>query len=158
MDHASKATQSQDTPITEKPNLEQCAVPYISADETKLKDSKGEDSGLCAQESIENKTKPCFSSAQPSSGLKQAKVDMSTNSFIKEKLNDQGSEFPQLAENESKQAPSSFTEFTKGEPKESALSFGKPAEDKPKESAFSFAKPAEDKTKESAFSISKRAD
>lgn len=155
MDHASKATQSQDTPITEKPNLEQCAVPYISADETKLKDSKGEDSGLSAQESIENKTKPCFSSAQPSSGLKQAKVDMSTNSFIKEKLNDQGSEFPQLAENESKQAPSSFTEFTKGEPKESALSFGKPAEDKPKESAFSFAKPAEDKPKESAFSFGK---
>ena len=62
MDHASKATQSQDTPITEKPNFEQCAVPYISADETKLKDSKGEDSGLSAQESIENKTKPCFSS------------------------------------------------------------------------------------------------
>ena len=155
MDHASKATQSQDTPITEKPNLEQCAVPYISADETKLKDSKGEDSGLSAQESIENKTKPCFSSAQPSSGLKQAKVDMSTNSFIKEKLNDQGSEFPQLAENESKQTPSSFTEFTKGEPKESALSFGKPAEDKPKESAFSFAKPAEDKPKESAFSFGK---
>ena len=158
MDHASKATQSQDTPITEKPNLEQCAVPYISADETKLKDSKGEDSGLSAQESIENKTKPCFSSAQPSSGLKQAKVDMSTNSFIKEKLNDQGSEFPQLAENESKQAPSSFTEFTKGEPKESALSFGKPAEDKPKESAFSFAKPAEDKPKESAFSFAKPAE
>ena len=158
MDHASKATQSQDTPITEKPNLEQCAVPYISADETKLKDSKGEDSGLSAQESIENKTKPCFSSAQPSSGLKQAKVDMSTNSFIKEKLNDQGSEFPQLAENESKQTPSSFTEFTKGEPKESALSFGKPAEDKPKESAFSFAKPAEDKPKESAFSFAKPAE
>ena len=158
MDHASKATQSQDTPITEKPNLEQCAVPYISADETKLKDSKGEDSGLSAQESIENKTKPCFSSAQPSSGLKQAKVDMSTNSFIKEKLNDQGSKFPQLAENESKQAPSSFTEFTKGEPKESALSFGKPAEDKPKESAFSFAKPAEDKPKESAFSFAKPAE
>ena len=158
MDHASKATQSQDTPITEKPNLEQCAVPYISADETKLKDSKEKDSGLSAQESIENKTKPCFSSAQPSSGLKQAKVDMSTNSFIKEKLNDQGSEFPQLAENESKQAPSSFTEFTKGEPKESALSFGKPAEDKPKESAFSFAKPAEDKPKESAFSFAKPAE
>ena len=158
MDHASKATQSQDTPITEKPNLEQCAVPYISADETKLKDSKGEDSGLSAQESIENKTKPCFSSAQPSSGLKQAKVDMSTNSFIKEKLNGQGSKFPQLAENESKQAPSSFTEFTKGEPKESALSFGKPAEDKPKESAFSFAKPAEDKPKESAFSFAKPAE
>lgn len=155
MDHASKATQSQDTPITEKPNLEQCAVPYISADETKLKDSKEKDSGLSAQESIENKTKPCFSSAQPSSGLKQAKVDMSTNSFIKEKLNDQGSKFPHLAENESKQAPSSFTEFTKGEPKESALSFGKPAEDKPKESAFSFAKPAEDKPKESAFSFGK---
>ena len=158
MDHASKATQSQDTPITEKPNLEQCAVPYISADETKLKDSKEKDSGLSAQESIENKTKPCFSSAQPSSGLKQAKVDMSTNSFIKEKLNDQGSEFSQLAENESKQAPSSFTEFTKGEPKESALSFGKPAEDKPKESAFSFAKPAEDKPKESAFSFAKPAE
>ena len=158
MDHASKATQSQDTPITEKPNLEQCAVPYISADETKLKDSKEKDSGLSAQESIENKTKPCFSSAQPSSGLKQAKVDMSTNSFIKEKLNDQGSKFPQLAENESKQAPSSFTEFTKGEPKESALSFGKPAEDKPKESAFSFAKPAEDKLKESAFSFAKPAE
>ena len=155
MDHASKATQSQDTPITEKPNLEQCAVPYISADETKLKDSKEKDSGLSAQESIENKTKPCFSSEQPSSGLKQAKVDMSTNSFIKEKLNDQGSKFPRLAENESKQAPSSFTEFTKGEPKESALSFGKPAEDKPKESAFSFAKPAEDKPKESAFSFGK---
>lgn len=155
MDHASKATQSQDTPITEKPNLEQCAVPYISADETKLKDSKEKDSGLSAQESIENKTKPCFSSEQPSSGLKQAKVDMSTNSFIKEKLNGQGSKFPQLAENESKQAPSSFTEFTKGEPKESALSFGKPAEDKPKESAFSFAKPAEDKPKESAFSFGK---
>ena len=158
MDHASKATQSQDTPITEKPNLEQCAVPYISADETKLKDSKEKDSGLSAQESIENKTKPCFSSAQPSSGLKQAKVDMSTNSFIKEKLNDQGSKFPHLAENESKQAPSSFTEFTKGEPKESALSFGKPAEDKPKESAFSFAKPAEDKPKESAFSFAKPAE
>ena len=158
MDHASKATQSQDTPITEKPNLEQCAVPYISADETKLKDSKEKDSGLSAQESIENKTKPCFSSAQPSSGLKQAKVDMSTNSFIKEKLNGQGSKFPQLAENESKQAPSSFTEFTKGEPKESALSFGKPAEDKPKESAFSFAKPAEDKLKESAFSFAKPAE
>ena len=158
MDHASKATQSQDTPITEKPNLEQCAVPYISADETKLKDSKEKDSGLSAQESIENKTKPCFSSAQPSSGLKQAKVDMSTNSFIKEKLNDQGSKFPQLAENESKQAPSSFTEFTKGEPKESALSFGKPAEDKPKESAFSFAKPAEDKPKESVFSFGKPAE
>ena len=158
MDHASKATQSQDTPITEKPNLEQCAVPYISADETKLKDSKEKDSGLSAQESIENKTKPCFSSAQPSSGLKQAKVDMSTNSFIKEKLNDQGSKFPQLAENESKQEPSSFTEFTKGEPKESALSFGKPAEDKPKESAFSFAKPAEDKPKESAFSFAKPAE
>ena len=158
MDHASKATQSQDTPITEKPNLEQCAVPYISADETKLKDSKEKDSGLSAQESIENKTKPCFSSEQPSSGLKQAKVDMSTNSFIKEKLNGQGSKFPQLAENESKQAPSSFTEFTKGEPKESALSFGKPAEDKPKESAFSFAKPAEDKPKESVFSFGKPAE
>ena len=158
MDHASKATQSQDTPITEKPNLEQCAVPYISADETKLKDSKEKDSGLSAQESIENKTKPCFSSAQPSSGLKQAKVDMSTNSFIKEKLNGQGSKFPQLAENESKQAPSSFIEFTKGEPKESALSFGKPAEDKPKESAFSFGKPAEDKPKESAFSFAKPAE
>ena len=158
MDHASKATQSQDTPITEKPNLEQCAVPYISADETKLKDSKEKDSGLSAQESIENKTKPCFSSAQPSSGLKQAKVDMSTNSFIKEKLNGQGSKFPQLAENESKQAPSSFSEFTKGEPKESALSFGKPAEDKPKESAFSFGKPAEDKPKESAFSFAKPAE
>ena len=158
MDHASKATQSQDTPITEKPNLEQCAVPYISADETKLKDSKEKDSGLSAQESIENKTKPCFSSEQPSSGLKQAKVDMSTNSFIKEKLNGQGSKFPQLAENESKQEPSSFTEFTKGEPKESAFSFGKPAEDKPKESAFSFGKPAEDKLKESAFSFGKPAE
>ena len=158
MDHASKATQSQDTPITEKPNLEQCAVPYISADETKLKESKEKDSGLSAQESIENKTKPCFSSEQPSSGLKQAKVDMSTNSFIKEKLNGQGSKFPQLAENESKQEPSSFTEFTKGEPKESALSFGKPAEDKPKESAFSFAKPAEDKPKESVFSFGKPAE
>ena len=158
MDHASKTTQSQDTPITEKPNSEQCAVPFISADETKLKDSKEKDSGLSAQESIENKTKPCFSSEQPSSGLKQAKVDMSTSSFIKEKLNGQGSKFPQLAENESKQAPSSFTEFTKGEPKESAFSFGKPAEDKPKESAFSFAKPAEDKPKESAFSFSKPAE
>ena len=158
MDHASKTTQSQDTPITEKPNLEQCAVPLISTDETKLEDSKEKDSGLSAQESIENKTKPCFSSEQPSSGLKQAKVDMSTSSFIKENLNGQGSKFPQLAENETKQAPSSFTEFTKGDPKESAFSFGKPAEDKPKESAFSFGKPAEDKPKESAFSFAKPAE
>ena len=157
-DRASKTTQSQDTPITEKQNLEQCFDPFISADKTKLKDSKEKYSGLSAQESIETKTKPCFSSEQLGTSLKQAEADMSTSSLMKEKLNDQGFKFPQLAENKSKQAPLSFTESTKGEPSESAFSFSKPAEDNPKESAVSFKKPVEDKPKESAFSFAKPAE